>query len=292
MSRKNVRLSMLNEMAGTNFEDSLQVQKSWGITDLDLKYDVYPGKQITELTKEQAQAAKLLSLDMGFEVCCLSTNLFYDEVGLGEAHFEENHLGPVSHVLELAEIFKPRFIRLLSPYCEAPKGLSPVGYLQDSCPWIFDQFKKAIDQINAAGFEAVIENEVHHCVFSTPDEMVIFFEIINKTEQVGLIWDIGNQWQMGSFPTLDDYQKLKHLIKYVHLKGGMANKGDDTLTWAGALEHTPWPVIGLVEQVIKDNLSPVICLNPPHGNVKTGYDMNNLVKRDIDFLRASIKEVA
>jgi len=61
------------------------------------------------------------------------------------------------------------------------------------------------------------------------------------------------------------------------------------LKYASSLEDASWPVIDIVKAVIKDGISPVICLNPSHGKRRPGFIDNPL--KDIDFLRKNFKEI-
>ena len=96
---------------------------------------------------------------------------------------------------------------------------------------------------------------------------------------------------MGTYPTIDVYNKLKGLIGYYHLKGGQKGGGGIELRWRSSLEDASWPVVEITRQIVKDNVSQVICLNPSHGKAKTGYDYNNMTKRDLDFIRRTIQEI-
>lgn len=134
----------------------------------------------------------------------------------------------------------------------------------------------------------MIENEIAHSIFSTPREIREFFSALGMREKVSFTWDIANLWQMGTFPTLEVYAQLKEVIGYVHVKGGM--RGDDnSFSWASTLKDASWPVFEIMQAVVRDGVSPVICLNPPHGGPKPGYDCNNITQRDLEFLKGICK---
>ena len=102
---------------------------------------------------------------------------------------------------------------------------------------------------------------------------------------------------MGTFPTLEVYRRLRPLIAMVHVKGGAAEapaapgQPDGPLKWRTALADASWPVLDILRAVVADGVSPVICLNPSHGERKTGYDYTDVVGRDIEFLRRNIPEI-
>jgi hypothetical protein len=97
--------------------------------------------------------------------------------------------------------------------------------------------------------------------------------------------------KMGTFPTIDVYYQLKNLIRYYHLKGGQFRGGSQSLYWKSNLSDASWPVVEITRQVVIDGISPVICLNPSHGQAKSGYDYHNSSIRDIQFTRRLIREI-
>jgi hypothetical protein len=157
--------------------------------------------------------------------------------------------------------------------------------------WVIGAYGEAVDAIAAAGFSTVIENEGEGCIFSTPAEVGAFFEELERREKVALTWDVQNLWQVGTFPTIAIYEALRPWIGYVHLKGGQAEEGKQWLRWSTGLAEASWPVVEIVRRVIADGVSPVICINPSHGEHKRGYDYGDVCERDIAFLRREIGEI-
>ncbi|MDA1192935.1 MAG: xylose isomerase, partial [Candidatus Poribacteria bacterium] len=135
-----------------------------------------------------------------------------------------------------------------------------------------------------------VENEVPRCILSNVDEIRAFFGLLEERDSVALTWDIQNLWQMGVPPTVDVYEALKPLIGFVHLKGGMAESGSTPLKWRSSLEDASWDVAGIVRRVVADGTSPVICLNPSHGERKDGYDDTNMAERDLEYARRIVSE--
>jgi hypothetical protein len=109
---------------------------------------------------------------------------------------------------------------------------------------------------------------------------------------VSFTWDVQNFWQMGSFPSLEVYRALRPLIRYYHVKGGLCVEPRGKLVYRSALEDASWPVEEITREVLRDAVSPVICLNPPHGDTKEGYDYEDLTRRDLAFLRRRFGELA
>ena len=69
----------------------------------------------------------------------------------------------------------------------------------------------------------------------------------------------------------------------------MSDKPGGPLQWRSALEDASWPVTEILSEVLADGASPILCLNPSHGQPKPGYDYSNVTKRDIDFLRRGFR---
>ncbi|MBA3686613.1 MAG: hypothetical protein H0W72_15435 [Planctomycetes bacterium] len=135
-----------------------------------------------------------------------------------------------------------------------------------------------------------IENEVWGCVVATPDEVLAFFARLGRRERCSYTWDVQNLWHEGGEPpSLATYRRLKHLIGYVHLKGGRNDPAaGPKLRWSTSLEDASWPVVEVVRQVAADGTSPVICLNPSHGERLAGYDYGDVPERDLRFITAAL----
>jgi len=276
-------------MADADFIVSLDLQQSWGITVLDLKSGIF-GKALIDLTLEEAERAAQAIADRGMSVHCFSTELFQSEIEHGAAYFQAEYMDKLSHLLELADILKPKVIRLLAARtAKRAEVTDSVAYIVKEFHWLIGMYREAVDRIADAGFEATIENECNGCLFSSPEEILRFFALLDRAERVYFTYDAQNLWQMGTFPTLDVYRKLASLIGFYHVKGGQVGEDGDKLVWRSALEDASWPVAELTRQVISDGRSPVICINPSHGKAKPGYNYEGLYKRDLDYVAAIIR---
>ena len=286
-----VKITMLSHMADDDFLTALDRHVEWEIETLDIKSGVF-GKGLMGVSDEEAERAAKEIADRALSVHCLSSNLFFDEVEEGEAVFRKQHLPRVERLIELAQVFRPRFVRLLAAKTARRADFTNcVGYLTTLHPWIFDLYGEAIDQVAAAGFTTAIENETYRCVFSTAEEIVAFFERLDRGDDVCFSWDAQNLWQMGTFPSLDVYRELKPWIGYYHLKGGRTAAGADELVYASTLADASWPVQNITRELIHDGVSPVICLNPSHGHRPDGYDPFAALKENIAFLRDNFEEI-
>ncbi|WP_284645445.1 xylose isomerase [Paenibacillus silviterrae] len=282
------KLTMLNAMASPDFIQSLDTQAAWGIEVLDLKDRIW-GKSLLELSEEEAERAALAIKERELSVHCMSTSLFHDDLERGENYFRDSHLSQIEQTSRIARILRPTVIRMLSPRIERNGTLTDsIGRMKSDFAWFFPMLRDAVDRLSDEGFEVTIENECEHNIFSHPQEIIDFFEILNRPDSVYFTYDVQNLWQMGTLPTLDIYRTLKPLIGYFHLKGGRAGE-DGRLLWKSTLEDASWPVAEMTLEVVRDGVSPVICLNPSHGGKLEGYDYSRMFQRDLDYIRSVIQ---
>jgi|AP95_1055475.scaffolds.fasta_scaffold61544_2 hypothetical protein len=280
-----VSFTMLSSMADRDFETALDKHVGWGLRHLDLKDAVF-GKSIIDLTDDEAIRTVGMIEARSLSVYCMSTTLFHSDVEAGEDAFRQTHLGPLDRVVTIARKLKPNLIRLLAATTSQRNDVADtVSYLSSEHPWVIDCYREAVEKLGKAGFRVTIENECRHCIFSTPREIVDFFDALDCGEAVNLTWDVQNLWQMGTFPTLEVYEKLRPLIAYYHLKGGQSDPGSSSLRWRSSLEDASWSVEEITRQVISDGVSPVICLNGSHGERREGYDYVNVAERDLHYVK-------
>ena len=289
MSNK-VRLTILNSMAGSDFEQALDQHLEWGISVLDLKDAIY-GKTVDDLLPQEAEQAAKAITSRGLTVETLSTGIFYADIEQGETAFRARFSDKLARILESAPILQPRNVRLLSAASsKRAEFTDSAEYISQYHSWLIPLYREAIEQLHAAGFQVVIENEVHNVIFSKPQEVIDFFRLLNCGDKARFTWDIANLWEEGTFPTLVVYAQLKPLIRLVHLKGGRRSEGQRL---ASSLEDASWPVKELVSAVLRDGVSPVICTNPSHGAKNEGYNHTRAdYERDILYLRREFEGIA
>ena len=288
------KLAILNAMASPDFDRALDLHRQWGLVWIDLKDSIY-GHTVETLDEGTALRAKDAIDAAGLKVYCLSTSLMHDDLAKGEAHFRSQHIDRVAGLATTVSILRPKYIRLLagrlSQRPETPGALETV--LREH-KWVIPAYREAIDRAADLGASVTIENEARDCMLVTAQDMVGFFDALDRPRSVGLTWDIQNQWTCGSFPSLADYETLKPLLQYVHAKGGQY---DDPVTralaWKSRLEDASWPVVEILQRVVDDGVSPVICINPPKGKLKSeyAYDYGDLTRLDIAFLRRAIRGI-
>jgi sugar phosphate isomerase/epimerase len=297
-----IDLTMLAEMMNQDLETAICELTELNITRLDLKNHVFD-RAIDTLDNERRERLAGLVERSGMSVYCFSSTLGHRNVSeVGEREFRhELELG-IGNMIETAKVVRPNKVRLLAcgfhgraDYADA------TAYLDSHAPWVFAAYRDAIDQIEAAGLAATIENEPN-TVLSAPDETLAFFARLARPRAT-FTWDVQNMWQSGTYPSLAAYHALRPLTDYVHLKGGRASAdapGD--LAFRCPLEQASWPVRKIVSAVLTDGISPVLCLNPSHGAIAADYELASLAGtpelvrtealRDVAFLRATFQEIA
>lgn len=286
-----VKIAMLNSMAATDFVESLSKQQSWGIHILDLKDCIFD-KSVTELTDIEAHRAKEEISKRGMSVYCMSTILFEDDIEKGEKHFREHHLAGIHDAIRVAHILKPSVIRLISAKSSKRHFfVDSLGYIEQNHPWLLPMYREAIDAIHDAGFAVTIENESRDNLLASPIEITRFFNQLDRKGKVSFTYDVQNLWMMGTYPTLGVYRQLSDYIGYFHLKGGQSSQPGSALEWRSALDDATWPVKEITQQVVNDGVSPVICLNLGHGKHKENYSHEDLVERDLNFIRKHVSGI-
>jgi sugar phosphate isomerase/epimerase len=287
-------LTILTSMADADFERALARHRLWGLNRLDLKDSIY-GCTVEQLDAETARRARDAIDAAGLDVHCLSTSLMHDDLARGEAHFREQHIARIAGMAAAVRILRPKYFRLLAGrLIDKRPGGSAFATVMREHPWVVAAYREAVDRAAELGAAVTIENEARDCMLVTAEDMVAFFAALDRPGKVGLTWDIQNQWTSGSFPRLADYEKLKPLIQYVHVKGG---RYDDPATrllaWKSRLEDASWPVIDIVQKVVDDGVSPVICINPSKGKLRPDYpyDYSDVTGIDIAFLRRAIRGI-
>jgi sugar phosphate isomerase/epimerase len=283
-------------MADPDIRASIRKHEGWNLHWLDLKDSIF-GKAVTDLSDEEAHTVRALAEEAGLGVQCLSTVLFDGDIESGPEAFRATHLQPIERVIALAGILRPVRIRLLAARAGSrDRVVGPTRQFLREHLWLVGMYREAVDRIADAGFSVVIENEARGCIWSTPSEIIDFFQELDRPT-ARLVWDVQNLWQMGTFPTVEVYRRLRPLIAMVHVKGGAVDDPAATgqlggpLKWRTALADASWPVVEILRAVVADGASPVICLNPSHGERRPGYDYTDVVGRDIEFLRRNIPEI-
>jgi len=301
------QLTVLNAMASHDFDQALAVIREWGLEWVDLWGFIY-GEPVDTLSFAASERVAARLDELGLRAYCLSSRIFDDSVEQDEQEFRDKHLATLRKSLAAASVLRPRYVRLIAGRVTgAAAAENCVSVLKDRYPWIRDVYREAVEEILEAGFTPTVENEHLDCFLSTPEEFHDFFEWLSAPSEFLFTWDIVNAWKMGTYPTVEVYEALRPLLGYVHVKGGQAAADDPAkLKWKVGLDEASWPVREVIQAVVDDGVSPVICLNPAHGEWKTDYDYGDgstattpfrkrnlapVTGRDIDFLRRNVEGI-
>lgn len=286
-----VKLTILHGMAAKDFEESLDRHLEWNLKVLDLKNNIY-GRAVEELQPAEAERAARAIEQRGLVVNTLSTAIFYADIEDGEATFRQQFSEDIARILDTAAILNTHYVRLLSASSsKRAQFQNCASYIQQQHPWVFSVYQEAIDRIHDAGFHVVIENEVRSSIFSHPQEILDFFAALDRPA-ARFTWDITNLWEEGTYPSLEAYEQLKDLIGLVHVKGGQSEYPGGPLRWASRLSSASWPVLDIVRAVVRDGVSPVICVNPSHGEKNANYQGSpSDCYEDLLFLRDQVEEI-
>jgi sugar phosphate isomerase/epimerase len=284
-----IEITMLTNMANAdNFCLALDRFNELELRLLDIKDQVW-GKPVIELTNGEAERAAREIKKRSLETYCLSSMLFHQAIESGEAGFRRQADLDVDRLINLANVFEPEYIRLLSARTDRRAEIdNSIVYIEDKFPWLIECYREAIQKIDDSGFKATIENEARLDIFSTTQEVADFFELLDM-ESARFTWDIQNLWAMGTFPSMEVYEQLRSNIGFIHFKGGQVLSGGDgdKLYWRSPLDVASWPVKEICAAIIKDRSSPVVCINPSHGQIpEDGYDRDLEMQRDCRYLKA------
>jgi hypothetical protein len=282
------KLTMLNAMAGNDFETAARRHAELGLRWLDLKDGLW-GETINNLSIENARRAAAIARAHGLRVFCLSTAICDTELNAGEAAFRTRHLPTLDHVLRLADILEPGHIRLISARLTPfPSSESTLATVERDFPWTFGVYREMVDRIAGSGRRVLIENETGNVIFNRPEAIRRFFERLERPGKAYYTWDVQNLWQTGVFPSLTVYHQLKPIIGCIHLKGGRSEGDGRTLVHASSLEEASWPVVDIMRVALADGVAPFICLNPSHGKQPPGFNVWEVAQRDVAFLRKNV----
>ncbi len=293
---------MLAEMMNRDLPAAVSQLADLDIRQLDLKTSIF-GRAIEDLEDQQREQLAQLVADTGSAVYCFSSTLGHRDVcAVDERTFRSEMVTGIENMIATAQTVRPQKVRLLSCWIgEHRHEPDQLAAIEQHVPWVIAAYRDAIDQIADAGLAPTIENEPS-TVLASPAGTVAFFERLERPAAT-YTWDVQNMWQSGSYPSLEAYHTLRPIMDYFHLKGGRSADGEPgPLAFRCPLEQASWPVREILDAVLADDVSPVICLNPSHGAVPENYAFGSLddraammrteALRDVAYLRANFGAIA
>ena len=103
--------------------------------------------------------------------------LFEGAVEAGREAWQGEYLAKIPRTIEIARVLQPRCIRLLACRTERrARSRMRRRTWRRTHPWAIAMYREAVEQVRAAGFDVLIENEAHKCIWSRPAEVLSFFE--------------------------------------------------------------------------------------------------------------------
>ncbi|MGH2615106.1 MAG: sugar phosphate isomerase/epimerase family protein [Thermomicrobiales bacterium] len=295
-------LTMLAEMMNRDLDTAVRELAELNITRLDLKNHIFD-RAIEDLDDARRERLATVLDRTGASVYCFASTLGHRNVSdVGEHAFRTSLEAGIDNMVATAAWVRPAKVRLLAcGFDERADYADATTFLDEQAPWVYDAYRDAIDQIEAAGLAATIENEPY-TVLSNPEETVEFFARLDRP-RARFTWDIQNMWQSGTYPSVDAYLALRPVTDYVHLKGGRASpEAPRALAFRCPLDRASWPVREVVSAVLADGISPVLCLNPSHGAADPDDDLAPLAGtpewtraeaiRNVEYLRATFRGIA
>jgi hypothetical protein len=298
-----IELTMLTEMISSDLEEAIPELKRIAIGWLDLKGGIF-GKSIENLDPQDAERLAHLLEDTETRAYCFSSVLGHRNVSrVSESEFRGELLTGVSRIVETAKFVQPQLVRLLGCAFDGRKNWEDANdYLERHAPWVYSAYQEAVDVLADAKLTVTVENEPGS-IFGTSAETVGFFDRLGRGGKAFFTWDVQNMWQSGTYPTIEVYDRLRPTTNYVHLKGGKGTpESPRVMAYRSLLEDAGWPVKQIVQRVIDDGVSPVLCLNCSHGGPAEDYPLADIwgtprvaaeeARRDVAFLRRTFKEIA
>jgi sugar phosphate isomerase/epimerase len=288
---RRVALTMLNSMGG-ELPQSLDRHAELGFSLCDLKDRLF-GKALEELEDREVEELGRLLGARNLKVHCLSTSLGHVDLALGEAAWIAANESILGRVLAAARVLVPAVIRVIAATDTSRRQGGPANLRQEieRHPWFPAAYDAIVGRINAAGFDAVIENEARDCIVTSPIDVLDLFAALKSELRVRYTWDVQNMWEMGTAPSVAVLRALLPCLGMLHLKGGIAAP-DGSLRTASSLADATWPVMDIVRAAIEATDIEVICLNQSHGDRAPGYDTFAVARDDALFLRINDPRIA
>lgn len=277
-------ITMMNNMASKDIEESIRYQAEKGLSQLDLKNHVY-GRNIGALDDGQVEKLEGVIDKHGMQLYCLSTELMSGYVEDGEAHFSKG-FAQVDRIAKVARRLEPKMIRIQAVDTRVHDSEPTIEQIVQRHAWLVRLYRELSQElVTATGCKVTIENTPGTCILRTEAHVKDFFDHLDMGAEVGFTWDVQNMWECGRFPDANMVDTLARDINYIHVKGGaVAESGSQELAWKSTLQDASWDVQGVLSRVIGAGRVAAISLNPSHGRTPAGYDIKESIAKDIDFL--------
>lgn len=170
------------------------------------------GINVSKLTVEEAREVKSQFDMRGFRVSSIGSPV--GKIKLSDSF--DDDIGVLSHVLEIAEIFETKYVRMFSPFI--PEGEKPEKYRDE----VLRRMQGYVDAARGRDVVLLHENEGSNIYGQTALRCLDIFESVGS-DRLKAVFDPGN-FAYADYDALEAYEILDDYIEYVHIKDSTGNK--------------------------------------------------------------------
>lgn len=171
------------------------------------------GKNVSDLSIQEANEIKKILDQRGFKISAIGSPIGKQKI---TDEFEP-HLDKFKHVLDLANIFETRYIRMFSFFM--PKNESPEKYRDE----VLRRWEKFLETAN--GREVILLHENEKDIYGDTAERCADLMRSLRCSYLKATFDPANFVQVGEKIYPDAYNMLKNHIEYVHIKDALYSTG-------------------------------------------------------------------
>ena len=239
-----IRLSAFADESGNSLEAQIAALKRNGISLLEIRN--INGKNVMELTDDEAKAIKARLDEEGIKVWSLGSPIGKKDVTVSE----EEYLADVKRGVELARLLGTENIRMFSFF-----------KAYDNKEKVLDLMKKTAEIGKAEGIKMCHEND--KTLYG--DTLARAKEVLDAAPGLYYVYDPANFIQVGE-KAADTLAELAPRAYYFHIKDVVAETGE--VVPAG---YGDGDLKGLVERITDDKVLTV----EPHLKIFDGYALND-----------------
>lgn len=185
-------------------ETAIEMGRSWGIKHFEIK-TLWENRRIPFITEEQKDHLKRVVKDYGVDITAISPGLFIgSEAREDLAKKELDEKLPLS--IDLAKELDVKIMVIFS--------FRKTERVEES--WVIDKLGKVVDAAKDAEITLVIEPLIGNYCDSGGALSRVIRGVGSDTLRVN--WDAGNVAKAGYKAFPDEYDQVKDLVSYVHLK--------------------------------------------------------------------------
>jgi len=269
-----VKLSGFADEISPDLDEQLKVLAENGIRFVDLRGVL--GKNVSDLTDEEAARVKSKLDAAGVSVAAIGSPI--GKVGIDEPF--EPHLEKFKRVLDLAEAFETRYVRIFSYY--VPEGTDPGKYRDE----VIERMKAKAELAGTKDIVLTHENE-RGIYGQTPERCL---DLIDSVASPNLrnLFDPANYVVCGLKPFDECWKILKNHTVFFHIKDARLDTG--RITPAG---HGDGDVRIILQDAISSGYEGFLTLEPhlAHAGKASGFTGPELFTTAVDALKSLLDEI-